>query len=80
MCKEDGRHETSLLSRTRYPDRRKHVEDLPLTRSPEKRIHIVEKDKPLLAREDLPAFGILQESDVIPAMRRGELLFLLPLF
>lgn len=47
------------------------VEDLLLARIPEKHIHIVAKDKQLLAREDLPASGILQESDVIPAMERG---------
>lgn len=47
------------------------VKDLLLARIPEKHIHIIAKDKHLLEQKSLPAAGLLQESDVIPAMEKG---------
>lgn len=47
------------------------VNDLLLARIPEKNIHIIAKDKHLLEQENLPAAGLLQESDVIPAIEKG---------
>lgn len=47
------------------------VDDLLLARIPEQDIYIVGKDKSLLERAELPTAGILQESDVIPAIERG---------
>ena len=47
------------------------VNELLLARVPEKCIHIVAKDKHLLEQEHLPAAGIMQESDVVPAIEKG---------
>ena len=47
------------------------VKDLLLARVPEKHIHIIAKDKHLLEQQHLPTAGLLQESDVIPAMEKG---------
>lgn len=47
------------------------VQDLLLARVSEKHIHIIAKDKHLLEQKSLPAAGLLQESDVVPAMEKG---------
>lgn len=47
------------------------VQDLLLARVPEQHIHIIAKDRHLLERKNLPAAGLLQESDVVPALEKG---------
>lgn len=47
------------------------VDDLLLARIPERRIHVVAKDHHLLQEKDIPEAGLLQESDIVPAIERG---------
>lgn len=47
------------------------VDDLLLARIPERRIHIVAKDHRLLQENAVPEAGLLQESDVVPAIEKG---------
>lgn len=47
------------------------VEDLLLARIPEKHIHIIAKDKHVLEEKELPSAGLMQESDVVPAIEKG---------
>ncbi len=47
------------------------VDDLLLARIPEPRIHIVAKDHRLLQENAVSEAGLLQESDVVPAIEKG---------
>jgi len=47
------------------------VDELLLARVPERRIHIVAKDHRLLQENAVPEAGLLQESDVLPAIEKG---------
>lgn len=47
------------------------IDDLLLARIPEKDLHLVAKDKHLLEQQELPSAGIMQESDVVPAIEKG---------
>lgn len=47
------------------------VDELLLERISEKQIHVVAKDHHLLQEHGIPEAGLLQESDVVPAIERG---------
>lgn len=47
------------------------VDDLLLARIPEQHIHVVAKDHHMLRVNDIPEAGLLQESDLVPAIERG---------
>ena len=50
---------------------RRVVDGLLLARIPERQIHVIAKDHMLLRQHGIPEAGLLQESDVIPAMEKG---------
>ncbi len=47
------------------------VDELLLARIPEQQIHVVAKDHKKLQENEIPEAGLLQESDVVPAIARG---------
>ncbi len=47
------------------------VDELLLARIPERHIHVVAKDHHILREHGIPEAGLLQESDVVPAIEKG---------
>ncbi|MDT8387551.1 MAG: DUF1269 domain-containing protein [Thiogranum sp.] len=47
------------------------VDELLLARIPERHIHVVAKDHHMLREHHIPEAGLLQESDVVPAIEKG---------
>ena len=50
---------------------RKVTDELLKAHIPERRIHVIAKDEEVIHEHELSEAGLLQESDIIPAMERG---------